>query len=134
MGRAAGRLTLAIHVDGVTTLVAVHARAIPATPANLTFDDAPPSHASRGVRHLVALVTDAYGNPVPDVALHFTAHTGSVAPGRGVTDSHGRVRLAWSVGNHTGDLMLSGSAPGHDVKATYTVRGSATHTAVGAQR
>jgi len=118
----------------VTTLVAVHARAIPATPANLTFDDAPPAHGSRGVRHLVALVTDAYGNPVPEVALHFTTHTGSIAPGRGVTDSHGRVGLAWSVGNHSGDLTLSGSATGHDVKATYTVRASVTHTAVRAQR
>jgi len=134
MGRAAGRLTLAIHVDGVTTLVAVHARAIPATPANLTFDDAPPSHGSRGLRRLVALVTDAYGNPVPDVALHFTTHTGSIAPGRGVTDSHGRVRLAWSVGTHTGDLTLSGSAISRDVKATYTVRAGAAHTAGRAQR
>ena len=133
MGRAAGRLTLAVHVDGVTALVAVHARAMPAIPANLTFDDALPSHGSRGVRHLVALVTDVYGNPVPEVPLHFTTHTGSIAPGRSVTDARGRVALAWAVGNHTGDLTLSGTA-GHDVKATYTVRASATHTGARAQR
>lgn len=135
MGRAAGRLTLAIHVDGVTRLVAVHARAMPARPANLTFDDAPPSHASRGVRRLVALVTDAYGNPVAEVPLHFTTHTGSLSPSRGVTDARGRVALAWSVGNRTGDLTLSGSVTaGHDVNATYTVRASATHAGAHAQR
>ncbi|HEX6809219.1 MAG TPA: Ig-like domain-containing protein [Gemmatimonadaceae bacterium] len=134
MGRSAGRLTLAIHVDGVTALVAAHARALPARPANLTFDDALPSHGARGVRRLVALVTDAYGNPVPEVPLHFTTHTGSLSPSRGVTDARGRVALAWSVGNHTGDLTLSGSATGHDVKATYTVRASATHAGVHAQR
>ncbi len=134
MGRAAGGLTLAIHVDGVTKLVAVHARATPATPANLTFDDVPASPGSHSVRRLVALVTDAYGNPVPEVPLHFTTHTGSVAPGRGVTDAHGRVALAWSVGKHAGDLTLSGSAAGHDVKATYTVRAAATHSGAHAQR
>lgn len=133
MGRSAGRLTLAVHVDGVTTLVAAHARAIPAAPANLTFDDAPPSHTSRGVRRLVALVTDVYGNPVPEVPLHFTTHTGSLSPSRGVTDAHGRVALAWSVGKHTGDLTLSGSVPGHDVTATYTVRGG-THAEAHGQR
>ena len=134
MGRAAGRLTLALHVDGITTLIAVRAHALPASPANLTFDDAPPAHGGRSVRRLAALVTDAYGNPVPDVPLHFTTHAGSVTPARGVTDTHGRVSLAWTIAQHTGELMLTGIALGHDVTATYTVHATASHSGAHAQR
>ena len=134
MSRAAGRLTLALHVDGITTLIAVRARALPASPANLTFDDAPPAHGGRSVRRLAALVTDAYGNPVPDVPLHFTTHTGSVSPARGVTDAHGRVSLAWTIAQHTGELTLTGAAVGHDVTAKYTVHATAPHTGAHAQR
>ncbi len=134
MGRAAGRLTLALHVDGITTLIAVRAHALPASPANLAFDDAPPTHGGRSVRRLAALVTDAYGNPVPDVPLHFTTHTGSVAPARGVTDTRGRVSLAWTIAQHTGELTLTGAAVGHDVTGTYTVHATATHTGAHVQR
>ncbi|HXE59884.1 MAG TPA: Ig-like domain-containing protein [Gemmatimonadaceae bacterium] len=134
MGREAGRLTLALHVDGVARLIAVRARALPASPANLTFDDAPPAHGGHGVRRLAALVTDAYGNPVPDVPLHFTTHAGSVAPARGITDAHGRVSLAWTIAARTGELTLAGSAVGHDVKGTYMVHATATHTGAHAQR
>lgn len=134
MGRSAGRLTLALHVDGVTALIAVRAHAQPAAPANLTFDDAPPAHGGRSVRRLAALVTDAYGNPVPDVPLHFTTHTGSVTPARSVTDAHGRVSLAWTIAQHTGELTLTGRAVGHDVTGTYTVHATATHSGARAQR
>jgi adhesin/invasin len=134
MGRETGRLTLALHVDGVTRLIAVRAHALPAPPANLTFDDAPPAHGGRGIRRLSAMVTDAYGNPVPDVPLHFTTHTGSVTPSRGVTDAHGRVSLAWTIAEHTGELTLLAAASGRDVKGAYTVHAAATHTGSRAQR
>ncbi len=134
MGRAAGRLTLAVHVDGITTLIAVRAHALPASPANLSFDDAPPAHGGRSVRRLAALVTDAYGNPVPDVPLHFTTRTGSVTPARGVTDTHGRVSLAWTIAQHTGELTLTGATVGHDVTAAYTVHATTTQAGAHAQR
>src|SRR6185437_10891526 len=119
MGRTAGRLTLAVHVDGITRLVAVHAHATPAAPANLAFDDAQTARSARGVRRLVALVTDAYGNPVAGVPVRFATQSGSVSPARAVTDAEGRVALAWTVGGRTGELTVSGIAKGRDVKGTY---------------
>lgn len=129
MGRTAGRLTLAVHVDGVTRLIAVHAHATPAAPANLAFDDAQTAHSARGVRRLVALVTDAYGNPVSGVPVRFATQSGSVSPSRAVTDANGRVALAWTVGSRTGELTVSGIANGRDVKGTYTARVASIHAA-----
>ncbi|HEU5481060.1 MAG TPA: Ig-like domain-containing protein [Candidatus Tumulicola sp.] len=118
-----------MHVDGVTRLIAVHAHATPAAPANLAFDDAQTAHSARGVRRLVALVTDAYGNPVSGVPVRFATQSGSVSPSRAVTDANGRVALAWTVGSRTGELTVSGIANGRDVKGTYTARVASIHAA-----
>jgi len=49
MGHSAGDYTLAVHVDGVKKLLKVAARATPAAPANLAFDDAPREKHSSGI-------------------------------------------------------------------------------------
>ena len=51
--------------------------------------------ASAKAKHLFVLVTDVYGNPVPDVKVGFTATSGVVTPARAVSDSKGRAAVAW---------------------------------------
>ena len=50
VGHSAGDYTLAVHVDGIKQLLKLSARAKPAAPANLSFDDAPIAGASKGTR------------------------------------------------------------------------------------
>jgi hypothetical protein len=128
MGHAAGEHTMAVHFDGMQKLLKLTAMAAPAAPANLSFDDAPgESKSAHGkAKHLVALVTDAYGNPVPEARVSFTARSGSVTPSRAVTDAHGRVKVSWTRGSQPGEQVLIGSVPKTDVRGTFTVQGNGT--------
>jgi hypothetical protein len=132
MGHAAGEHTMAVHLDGVEKLLKLTAMAVPARAANLSFDDAPgESRSPRAkAKHLIALVTDAYGNPVPDARVTFTTRSGSVTPTRAVTDSHGKVKVAWTRGSQSGEQVLIGSVHGTDVRGSFTVgSGGTTRTA-----
>lgn len=128
LGRATGPATLAIHADGVTHLVKIHALSRAAAPANLTFDDAPPSSRKprRGVERLVALVTDVYGNPVPDARVELSTATGTVSPSRAATDAHGRVAVVWRTTGLAAELTLAGRVRGTDVRGKYIVTAAAT--------
>jgi uncharacterized protein YfaS (alpha-2-macroglobulin family) len=131
LGHSAGEYTLAVHLDGVKKLVKLTARATPATPANLSFDDAPPPTASKHKKehtkgtHLFALVTDVYGNPVPDAKMLFTTKSGSVSPARAVSDGTGRVALTWKIGTKGGEQTLVGKVASSDVTGTYVAQGAA---------
>src|SRR5439155_16368943 len=79
MGHSAGAYSLAVHVEGVKKLLKVSARAMPAAAANLAFDDVPGEkrpHESVKSKRLYALVTDVYGNPVPDARVNFSVKSG----------------------------------------------------------
>jgi hypothetical protein len=123
LGHTAGDHALAVHLDGMEKLLKLTAVAKPAAPANLSFDDAPAESKSTRMRgkHLLALVTDAYGNPVPDARLSFSTRSGSVTPNRAVSDAKGRVRVSWTLGGKPGDQSLSGSVQGTDVRGSYIV-------------
>lgn len=133
LGHAAGEHTMAVHLDGVEKLLKMTATARPAAAANLSFDDAPgesKSNRAGKLKHLIALVTDAYGNPVPDAKVSFTTRSGRVTPSRAVTDSHGRVAVLWTRGTQPGEQSLIGSVHGSDVRGTFTSNGpAAMHTA-----
>lgn len=127
MGRSAGDHALGVHVDGLKKAHKVAARAIPASPANLSFDDAPPPagekhHAKEKGRHLYAVVTDIYGNPVPDAKVSFSTKSGMVTPARAVSDARGRAALTWTPGTKPGEQMLTGVVRGTDVKGTFATQ------------
>jgi hypothetical protein len=124
LGRTAGDHSLGLHVDGVDKSIKVTAWANAAAPANLSFDDATAdSHAtSTKGKRLVAIVTDAFGNPVPDARLSFSSKSGSVTPARGVSDSKGRLSVAWTVGTKPGEQSLIGAVVGSDVKGSYVAQ------------
>lgn len=56
---------------------------------------------------------DAYGNPIPGVAVTFAANNGgTVAPGPIVTDANGRATAPWTLGAATGIQTVVASAAG----------------------
>lgn len=125
MGHSAGDYTLAVHVEGVKQLLKVTARAAPAAPANLAFDDVPGAKRSRESakqKLLYALVTDVYGNPVPDARVNFKVKSGTVTPARVVSDAKGRAALTWKLGSATGEQTLTGVVRGTDVTGEYVTQ------------
>jgi hypothetical protein len=112
-------------VDGVKKLLKVVARATPAAPANLAFDDVPGEKRSKDSakrRQLLAVVTDVYGNPVPDARLNFSVKSGTVSPARVVSDVKGRAALTWKLGSKPGEQTLSGMVRGTDVTGEYVTQ------------
>jgi hypothetical protein len=125
MGRSATAHSLAVHVTGVDKLLKMTATASPAPAANLSFEDAPPvKSATRSrARRVYALVTDVYGNPVPDAPVMFTSRTGVVSPARAVTDEKGRALVSWTPATSTEDQTLRGVVRSTDVMGTFVVPG-----------
>jgi hypothetical protein len=125
MGHSAGDYTLAVHLEGVKKLLKIAARATPAAPANLAFDDMPgekrPKESVK-VKKLFALVTDVYGNPVPEARVNFSVKSGTVTPSRAVSDARGRAALVWKLGSKTGEQTLSGVVRGSDVTGEYVTQ------------
>jgi hypothetical protein len=122
MGHSAGEYTLAVHVDGVKQLVKLVAHAVPAAPANLAFDDVPAERHQREpakAKRLIAIVTDVYGNPVPDARVNFSVKSGTVTPARTVSDAKGRASLTWKLGSKAGEQVLTGTVRGTDVTGDY---------------
>jgi len=131
MGHGAREYTLAVHVDGIKQLLKVNAHAVPARPANLSFEDGPASHTHvKGQHSLYALVTDVYGNPVPEATLSFTTKSGVVKPSRAVSDAKGRVALTWTPGSAAGEQTLRGSVRSSDVTGSYVVEVAAREPAL----
>jgi len=125
MGHTAGDYSLAVHVEGVKKLLKVVAKATAATAANLAFDDAPVERKSREAaktKKLYAVVTDVYGNPVPDARVNFSAKAGVVTPGRAVSDNRGRAALTWKLGSKAGEQTLRGVVKGTDVTGEYVTQ------------
>jgi hypothetical protein len=123
MGRTAGEHALAARVTGLKKPFKVSAYAAAGQPANLAFDDAPPvKNARPHSRHLIALVTDIYGNPVADTPVSFSVKSGVVTPTRAVTDARGRVALSWMMGTSTSELTLKGAVRGTDVTGAYVAQ------------
>jgi hypothetical protein len=118
LGRSAGNHAMGVHLDGLKESLHVLASAQPGAPANIAFDEVRGSHAVTSTRKLVAMVTDLYGNPVPNVRLGLTAQGGRVSPSRAVSDGRGAVSLTWTPGS---GAALSGAIAGTDVRETYAL-------------
>ena len=125
MGHSAGDYSLAVAHDGLKKLLKIAARATPAAAANLAFDDMPGekrSKESAKQKKLFALVTDVYGNPVPDARVNFSTKSGTVTPARAVSDARGRAALTWRLGSKPGEQKLTGLVRGSDVTGEYVTQ------------
>jgi hypothetical protein len=68
------------------------------------------------------VVTDAYGNAIPDVQVVFTATSGSVAPVRVMTDASGQAATRWTLGSRIGEDTLTATVRGTSVTGSVAVR------------
>jgi hypothetical protein len=119
MGRTAGAYTLVARVDSGVPPLRVSARAFPGAPANLSFQE-PPAEGAAGralPSKIVAVVTDVYGNPIPNAVVSFATRSGTVSPMRAAADTAGRVRVTWTLGANLGEQALTGAVRGSDVEA-----------------
>jgi hypothetical protein len=128
LGRLAGSHTLGVHLDGLKESLHVVALAQPGAPANLDFAEHG-SSASASKRALVAMITDLYGNPVPNAKLALAAKGGRVSPSRAISDGRGAVALTWTPGS---GAALSGAIAGTDVHETYALHADAAIRQAGA--
>jgi hypothetical protein len=126
MGRTAGEQTLVVQVDSVPPL-RVSARAVPGAPANLSFHEPPvEGQLSKPLPgKIVAVVTDVYGNAVPDAVVSFMTRYGRVSPARAAADTAGHIRVTWTLGPQLGDQSLTGMVRGSDVEAKLVLQGVA---------
>jgi hypothetical protein len=124
MGRAAGEQTLLVRADHVSEPLRLTLRAAPAEPASISFEHSRTRDATTHQRAqaIVALVTDAYGNPVGDATVSFAAREGTVAPARATTDGRGRVTLRWTPAPRTGEQTLTGAVHGTSVRGAIAVQ------------
>ena len=106
LDRKAGTERLKFGVQGTTIFAAADATGLPGAAENLAFEGAPTA-ATRGPVRVTALVTDAFGNPVPKVALKATPSGGTVLPTHVITDERGRGSFTWTLGATPGELRLA---------------------------
>ena len=122
LGRRAGPQQLRLRAGGVDSAAVVTAQASVLSPANLAFQT-PPAAASPGRPVAVTvLVTDAYGNPVPDVPVVYSAASGTVSPARVMTDDGGRAATRWTPSPTPPEQVLTAVVRGTTVRATHTLR------------
>jgi hypothetical protein len=123
LGRTAGAQTLVVRIDSVPPL-RVTARALPGPPANLSFHEPPvEGHVGRTLPgKIIAVVTDVYGNPVPDAVVSFVTRSGGVTPSRAAADTAGLVRATWTLGPQLGEQALTGIVRGSDVEAKLVLQ------------
>lgn len=120
LGRKAGEARLRISLRGTSRRVEVTAIGVPGAAENLTFEGAP-SGPTAGPVHLVVVVTDAMGNPVPKVALKATPSAGRVTPTHLVTDQGGRGRFTWTLGSGAGGQKLTVRGLGVEARGVLEV-------------
>ena len=67
---------------------------------------------SRLADPLVVRVTDGFGNPVPGVAVEWSAGNGSIDPASSVTGSDGQAQTSWTLGSSTGAQSATATSIG----------------------
>lgn len=127
LGRQSGGQRLALTVGERGIAASVTARAEPGAAANVEIQ-APPTAGTAGralSKTITALVTDAYGNAVPDVLTLFTASAGTVSAARVMTSDKGLAATRWTLGSKTGPQTLTAVVRGTAAKTTLTVQAAA---------
>jgi hypothetical protein len=122
LGRHAGAQRLELRAAGVDSTAVLTARAVALGAANVAFQSAPAAAAPGRAFPITALVTDPYGNPVPDAPVTFTAAAGKLSVVRVMTDDQGRAGTRWTPAATPVEQVVTAMVRGTSVRATHAVR------------
>jgi hypothetical protein len=129
LGHDAGAQRLMAKLPGLkTSTTTVGALARPRSAVNMAFAQA--EAEGQAGKPLATdpsvLVTDAYGNPVPEKMVRFAVKSGTVTPARVLTDAAGHATTHWRLGSSLGEQQLAASANDGELKAVLTAKVAAT--------
>jgi hypothetical protein len=106
----AGTTTLAPSADTLDQLVA--SAGTPATIAAVTSLAVSGTVGGSATPAPTVLVTDGFGNPVPDVSVTFTPSAGSVSASPTLTGPNGQASVSWTLGLTAGTQTLEAAVAG----------------------
>jgi Bacterial Ig-like domain (group 1) len=121
LGPRVGAQALEVVVAGMDTTARATARARPGAAANVVFQDPPARAAAGGRVRLAVLVTDAYGNPVPNTVVVFSVRAGTLTASRVATDTAGRALTRWTPGAAPREQSITATIRGTTIKATHAL-------------
>jgi adhesin/invasin len=120
--RIAGDQRLIISAPRLRPVV-VTALARAGAAANVSLSGSPTSAPAgkRLTKPIRVLVTDVYGNAVPDQLIVLQTSAGSVSPSRAMTDKTGAATGSWILGSKAGVQRLTASVPKARIKQTIEI-------------
>jgi hypothetical protein len=120
LGRKPGTHGLEVRAPGVDSALRITALARPGSAANVAFKD-PPAKVRGGVAvRVTAAVTDAYGNPVSNALVVFTARGGALSVARVRTDDAGNAATRWTPARAPSEQQIAATLSGTSSKSTHT--------------
>jgi hypothetical protein len=128
LGPTAGDQTVQVRMAGLDSVTEVVAHASAGAPAKVTVTAAPPTKGTTGnAVGIVALVTDALGNPVPNAQVAFVITGGTPTAARTRSDASGRATVSW-VAASAGQQKVTAAVTGTKISATVPIRGAVPAT------
>jgi hypothetical protein len=91
-------------------------------PANLALNDLAMKNAAGGTLRLIATVTDAIGNPVPDATVAFATSSGKLSAKRLKCDHAGRAQVDWAPGTTLGERRVTATVQGTKLSTTKSLQ------------
>jgi adhesin/invasin len=126
LGPTAGEQTAEVRMAGREGVTRVVAHAVAGPPAKVAITSIPPTKGTTGnAMGIVATVSDAQGNPVPNVSVAFVITGGTPTAARTKSDASGRATVSWTPAA-PGEHRVTAAITGTRLSATASIRGGAT--------
>jgi len=124
LGPTAGDQSMQVRMAGLDSVAEVRAHAAAGAPARLALTAVPPVKGTTGnAMSIVATVTDAQGNPVPNAAVAFVITGGTPTAARTRSDATGRATVSW-VPASPGQQKVTAAITGTRIRSTIPIRGN----------
>jgi adhesin/invasin len=125
LGPTAGDQTVQVRTAGLDSVAAIEAHAAAGPPAKVAVTAIPPTKGTTGTAvGIVATVTDAMGNPVPNAAVAFVITGGTPTAARTKSDANGKATVSW-VPASPGTQKATAAVTGTHITASTPLRGNA---------
>jgi hypothetical protein len=128
LGPTAGDQAVQVRMAGLDSVSEVVAHAAAGAPAKVTVTAVPPTKGTTGnAMGIVAVVTDALGNPVPNAQVAFVITGGTPTAARTRSDASGKATVSWTAAS-PGQQRVTAAVTGTRISATAPIRGTVAST------